>query len=88
MESEWPAMNRTERGEGMEGAFPEYTAYVDTFDAQLHKDVAAGSGGDGLLARLLAVEVGGEHLSYRQMRALVFNLLLGGLTPPRSSWAI
>ena len=31
MESEWPAMNRTERGEGMAGAFPEYTAYVDQF---------------------------------------------------------
>ena len=80
MESEWPAMNRTERGEGMEGAFPEYTAYVDSFNAQLRKDVAAGSAGDGLLARLVAAEVGGVQLSNRQMRALVFNLLLGGLT--------
>jgi cytochrome P450 len=80
MESEWPAMNRTERGEGMEGAFPEYTAYVDDFVVRLREGVAAGTAGDGLLARLITADVGGEQLSARQMRALVFNLLLGGLT--------
>ena len=80
MESEWPAMNRTERGEGMEGAFPEYTAYVDAFVATLREAVAAGQAPEGLLTRLLTADVGGEQLSVRQMRALVFNLLLGGLT--------
>ena len=35
---------------------------------------------EGLLTRLLTADVGGEQLSVRQMRALVFNLLLGGLT--------
>jgi hypothetical protein len=80
MESEWPAMNRTERGEGMEGAFPEYTAYVDEFVTVLRADVAAGNAPAGLLTRLITADVGGEHLSARQMRALVFNLLLGGLT--------
>jgi cytochrome P450 len=80
MESEWPAMNRTERGEGMEGAFPDYTAYVDEFVTALRADVAAGNAPAGLLTRLITADVGGEHLSARQMRALVFNLLLGGLT--------
>jgi cytochrome P450 len=80
MESEWPAMNRTERGEGMEGAFPVYTDYVDQFVQALRADVAAGSARDGLLTRLITADVGGEQLSARQMRALVFNLLLGGLT--------
>jgi cytochrome P450 len=80
MESEWPAMNRTERGEGMEGAFPEYTAYVDEFVRALRADVAAGNVADGLLTRLITADVEGEQLSTRQMRALVFNLLLGGLT--------
>jgi cytochrome P450 len=80
MESEWPAMNRTERGEGMEGAFPVYTEYVDRFVQTLRADVAAGKAGDGLLTRLIIADVGGEQLSVRQMRALVFNLLLGGLT--------
>jgi cytochrome P450 len=80
MESEWPAMNRTERGEGMEGAFPEYTTYVDEFVQRLRADVAAGTVAEGLLTRLITADVGGEQLSTRQMRALVFNLLLGGLT--------
>jgi cytochrome P450 len=80
MESEWPAMNRTERGEGMEGAFPEYTAYVDAFVVALREDLAAGKTAESLIARLITADVGGEQLSRRQMRALVFNLLLGGLT--------
>src|ERR1019366_362154 len=80
MESEWPAMNRTERGEGMEGAFPEYTAYVDHFVATLREEVAAGKAPDGLLTRLITADVGGGDLSVPPMRALVFNLLLGGLT--------
>jgi cytochrome P450 len=80
MESEWPAMNRTERGEGMVGAFPEYTDYVDRFVVALRSAVAAGTADDSLLARLITADVGGEALSARQMRALVFNLLLGGLT--------
>jgi cytochrome P450 len=80
MESEWPAMNRTERGEGMVGAFPEYTDYVDRFVVALRSAVEAGTADDTLLARLITADVGGEALSARQMRALVFNLLLGGLT--------
>jgi cytochrome P450 len=80
MESEWPAMNRTERGEGMVGAFPEYTDYVDRFVVALRSAVASGTADDSLLARLITADVGGEALSARQMRALVFNLLLGGLT--------
>ena len=80
MESEWPAMNRTERGEGMAGAFPEYTAYVDDFIRQLRQDMSAGAAGDSLIARLMSEDISGELLTDRQLRALVFNLLLGGLT--------
>jgi cytochrome P450 len=80
MESEWPAMNRTERGEGMAGAFPEYTLYVDAFIRQLRQDLSSGATRDSLIARLMSEDVGGELLSDRQLRALVFNLLLGGLT--------
>jgi cytochrome P450 len=80
MESEWPAMNRTERGEGMAGAFPEYTSYVDNFIASLPRDVGGSSASDSLIGRLMSGDMGGERLSDRQLRALVFNLLLGGLT--------
>jgi cytochrome P450 len=80
MESEWPAMNRTERGEGMAGAFPEYTAYVDTYISRLRQDLSDGVAEDSLIARLMSEDIGGDLLSDRQLRALVFNLLLGGLT--------
>jgi cytochrome P450 len=80
MESEWPAMNRTERGEGMAGAFPEYTGYVDSFMSRLRSDAGASPASDSLIARLMSGDIGGERLSDRQLRALVFNLLLGGLT--------
>jgi cytochrome P450 len=80
MESDWPAMNRTERGEGMVGAFPEYTAYVDAFIDRLRADLLSGATPDSLIARLMSEDISGELLSDRQLRALVFNLLLGGLT--------
>ena len=80
MESEWPAMNRTERGEGMAGAFPEYTEYVDAFIRQLREELSSGRARESLIGRLMSEDIGGEQLSARQLRALVFNLLLGGLT--------
>jgi cytochrome P450 len=80
MESEWPLMNRTAKGEGMVGAFPEYTAYVDEHIAEVVRGVETDNAPDTLLGRLAALEVDGNRLSPRQLRALVFNLLLGGLT--------
>jgi len=80
MESEWPAMNRTERGEGMAGAFPEYTAYVDAHIGRAREQVAGGQDVDTFTTRLINTEVDGQYLSDRQVRALVFNALLGGLT--------
>ncbi len=80
MESAWPAMNRTERGEGMLGAFPEYTEYVDSFISRAREQVATGSGPETFTTRLVSTEVEGQYLSDRQLRALVFNALLGGLT--------
>jgi cytochrome P450 len=80
MESEWPAMNRTGRGEGMVGAFPEYTEYVDSHIARAREQVAAGSDSETFTTRLISTEVDGQYLSDRQVRALVFNALLGGLT--------
>jgi cytochrome P450 len=80
MESEWPAMNRTERGEGMAGAFPEYTAYVDAHVAGARQQCADGEVPDTLTGRLVSTEVDGHGLSDRQVRMLLFNALLGGLT--------
>jgi cytochrome P450 len=80
MESEWPAMNRTDRGEGMAGAFPEYTAYVDAHIAAVRDEVRGGTVPESLTGQLLSAGVDDQGLGDRQVRALLFNALLGGLT--------
>lgn len=79
MQSEFPATNRTERGEGFAGAFPEFAGYIDE---QIRRRAAA-PGGDAprdVLGRLLQLEVDGVRLDATQVRALVRNLITGGLT--------
>ncbi len=81
MHSDWPALNRTERGEGLQGAFPEYASYIDRHVAARRN--SSPSTGD-TLARLVHEEVFGAPISDRQLRALVSNLLLGGISTSTS----
>jgi cytochrome P450 len=80
MESTFPALNRTERGEGFAAAFPEFAAYIDARIAERSAQLAAGEPRTDVLARLLELEVDGAPLPHRQVRALVRNLITGGLT--------
>jgi cytochrome P450 len=80
MESTFPAMNRTERGEGFAGAFPEFAAYIDAHIAKRSAELANGTAPDDVLARLLQLDDDGEPLPLRQVRALVRNLITGGFT--------
>ena len=81
LHSTWPATNRTERGDGLTGAFPEYAGYIDRAIAARRND--AGSF-DDFLTRLIAKEVFGAPISDRQIRALVSNLILGGISTSTS----
>ena len=80
MESTFPATNRTERGEGFAGAFPEFAGYIDEHIASRTAQLADGTAPDDVLARLLQLDDDGEQLPLRQVRALVRNLITGGLT--------
>jgi cytochrome P450 len=80
MESTFPATNRTERGEGFAGAFPEFAGYIDAHIAERQAQLADGTAPDDVLARLLQLDDDGEQLPLRQVRALVRNLITGGLT--------
>jgi cytochrome P450 len=80
MESTFPATNRTERGEGFAGAFPEFAGYIDAHIAKRTAQLADGTAPDDVLARLLQLDDDGEQLPLRQVRALVRNLITGGLT--------
>jgi cytochrome P450 len=81
MVSEFPRTNRTERGEGFAGAFPDFAGYIDekvdhrTREIERGKDVP-----DDVLTRLVQLEVDGERLNRNQLRALTRNLITGGLT--------
>jgi cytochrome P450 len=80
MESTFPALNRTERGEGFAGAFPEFARYIDARIAECAEQLDAGIERGDLLARLIRLEVDDEPLPPVQLRALVRNLITGGLT--------
>ncbi|MCU1468701.1 MAG: cytochrome [Actinomycetia bacterium] len=80
MESTFPALNRTERGVGFAAAFPEFAGYIDARIAERAAQLDAGEHRDDVLARLIRLEVDDEALPPEQLRALVRNLITGGLT--------
>jgi cytochrome P450 len=69
----WPATNRTERGEGLGGAFPEFAAFLDEQIAwrRRHADPP-----DDLITRMTRAHVEGKALSDVQIRTLCANCLL------------
>jgi cytochrome P450 len=80
MESPFPATNQTERGVGFAAAFPEFAGYIDARLDERATELADGDAPDDVLAKLLTLTVDGEPLPRRQVRALVRNLITGGLT--------
>jgi cytochrome P450 len=81
MVSEFPRTNRTERGEGFAGAFPEFAGYIDDKIDRRIREVERGKPvPDDVLTRLVQLEVDGERLNRNQLRALTRNLITGGLT--------
>jgi cytochrome P450 len=80
MESTFPAMNRTDRGEGFAGAFPEFAGYIDEHIEARTAEIAAGTAPDDVLTRLMHITDDGEQLPHPQIRALVRNLITGGFT--------
>src|SRR5690242_10410561 len=60
MESSFPATNRTERGEGFAGAFPEFAAYIDDHIEARAAQLERGDAPDDVLARLLQLTDDGE----------------------------
>jgi hypothetical protein len=74
LHSTWPATNRTERGEGLGGAFPELAAFLDEQIAwrRGHSDPP-----DDLITRMIrATDHEGRPLSSLQIRTLCANCLL------------
>jgi cytochrome P450 len=77
LHSTWPETNRTERGVGLGGAFPELAAFLD---AQIALRRARADPPDDLIARMTRAEAGGRRLSDLQIRTLCANVLLASLS--------
>ncbi len=76
LHSDWPAQNRTERGQGLAGAFPEFTAYLDQLvEARRSEDAP-----DDLVARLVRSRLDGQPLSATVLRSLTAHVVLGGIS--------
>ena len=81
MESDFPRTNRTERGTGFAAAFPEFAGYIDARIEERQSNIdSGGEVPDDVLTRLIRLEVGGAPLVHTQRRALVRNMITGGLT--------
>jgi cytochrome P450 len=76
IESGFPGTHRNREGvEGFREGFPEFAGYIDDRIAERRKNPR-----DDVTTKLLELEVDGERLTPRQLRAMVRNLITGGLT--------
>ncbi|HEV8296140.1 MAG TPA: cytochrome P450 [Acidimicrobiales bacterium] len=75
--STWPATNRTERGEGITGAFPEFAAYLDEQIAIRH---AADPKPDDLMTRMLYAEDGTRRMTDWDTRTQSAGVLAASLS--------
>ncbi len=79
LHSPWPATGRTERGEGIAGAFPELAACIDGL---IQERIEAGSGAprDLLKTMVEARDEDGWQIGSHHVRTLVVNILAGSLS--------
>jgi len=79
LHSTWPALGQTERGVGIQGAFPEFTAVLDQLIAQRLADTTE-EPQDLLAVMVRNVGKDGWHLSPHHARTLAVNVLAGSLS--------
>jgi cytochrome P450 len=79
LHSTWPTHGRTERGEGIDGAFPELAAMLD---AEIVKRRGSGTDPAADLLALMArtVEDDGWRIDERHVRTLAVNIMAGSLS--------
>jgi cytochrome P450 len=75
VQGDYPTKNRNERGEGLAGAHPEFTKYVDELIAA-RRD--ATDPPPDFVTRLLETEVDGQKLSDVELRTLLVFMLVAG----------
>lgn len=79
LHSTWPSLGKTERGEGIAGAFPEFAATIDRFIAE-RRTPRPGDPSDLLALMVQTVDTDGWRLSEHHIRTLAINILAGSLS--------
>jgi cytochrome P450 len=69
----YPTLNRTERGEGLHGAHPEFSAYIDGLVADRRH-----SPRDDLVTRMTMPDADGDVLTDTEIRVTVMHLIIAG----------
>lgn len=75
VEGTYPTLYRNERGEGLAGAHPEFTEYVDALIAARRKEADPP---DDFLTRLITTEFEGRHLTDVEIRTQLVFLIISG----------
>ena len=79
LHSTWPTHGETERGVGIEGAFPELAAAIDEQIA-LRRTPTEGAPKDLLSLMVQTVDPDGWHIDLQHVRTLSINILAGSLS--------
>lgn len=69
----YPTLNRTARGEGLHGAHPEFSAYIDQLVEQRKH-----SPRDDLISRMVQPDDAGDVMSLTEIRVTVMHLIIAG----------
>jgi hypothetical protein len=75
VEGTYPTKYRNERGEGLAGAHPEFTAYIDALIATRADDTDRP---DDLVTRLMTTEIDGQRLTPVEVRTQLVFLIISG----------
>jgi cytochrome P450 len=79
LHSSWPTLGKTERGEGIAGAFPEFAAIIDA-EIAARGDDTTGEYDDLLALMVRTEEDDGWRIAEQHVRTLAINILAGSLS--------
>src|SRR5690606_23164574 len=79
LHSTWPSHGRTERGEGIAGAFPEFAAILDSLIAD-RINAGADAPDDLVTTMVQARDENGWEIGAHHIRTLMVNILSGSLS--------
>jgi cytochrome P450 len=79
LHSTWPSLGKTDRGEGIAGAFPEFAAVIDAAIAE-RRDPQPDAPRDLLALMVQTVDADGWRIDEQHVRTLAINILAGSLS--------